>query len=112
MRVLMTGGGTGGHINPAIAIADCIKENQKESEIAFVGTAKGMENKLVGKAGYPIFHVEIRGLKRSLSLSNLKTAYYVLTSPHKAKKVIQDFKPDLVVGTAGMCAGRCSRPPL
>ena len=101
MRVLMTGGGTGGHINPAIAIADCIKENQKESEIAFVGTAKGMENKLVGKAGYPIFHVEIRGLKRSLSLSNLKTAYYVLTSPHKAKKVIQDFKPDLVVGTGG-----------
>ncbi|MCI8590683.1 MAG: undecaprenyldiphospho-muramoylpentapeptide beta-N-acetylglucosaminyltransferase [Clostridiales bacterium] len=101
MKVFMTGGGTGGHVNPAIAIADCIKENQKDSEIVFVGTARGIENKLAAKAGYPIRHVEIRGLKRSLSLSNIKTAYYVLTAPGKAKKLIKEFKPDIVVGTGG-----------
>ena len=101
MRVLMTGGGTGGHVNPAIAIADCIRENLPDSEIAFVGTKKGIENKILAKTDYPLFHVEIRGLKRSLSLSNLKTAYYVLTAPAKAKRLVKSFQPDIVVGTGG-----------
>lgn len=97
----MTGGGTGGHVNPAIAIADTIKKNIPSSEIAFVGTARGMENKLVKAAGYPIYHVEIQGIRRSLSLKNLKTAYLVLTSPRKAKKLLREFKPDIVIGTGG-----------
>ena len=99
MRVLMTGGGTGGHVNPALAIAEIIKANEPDSEIAFVGTSKGIENTLVPKAGYKLYHVDIQGIKRSLSLSNLKTAYLVLTSPHEAKKIIKEFRPDIVIGT-------------
>ena len=101
MRVLMTGGGTGGHINPALAIANTIKEKEPDAEIAFVGTSRGMENKLVPKEGYELYHVEIQGLKRSLSLSNIKTLWLALTSVGKAKKLIREFKPDLCVGTGG-----------
>lgn len=101
MKVLMTGGGTGGHVNPALAIADTIKTNIPGSVIEFVGTSRGIENKLVAKAGYRLHHIEIRGLRRSLSLSNIKTAYYVLTSPAKAAKLINSFKPDVVIGTGG-----------
>ena len=101
MRVLMTGGGTGGHVYPALAIADTIKRNAPDSVIEYVGTSKGIENKLVPKAGYKLHHIEIRGIKRSLSLSNFKTAYYVFTAPSKAKKLIKEFKPDIVIGTGG-----------
>ncbi|MBE6562473.1 MAG: undecaprenyldiphospho-muramoylpentapeptide beta-N-acetylglucosaminyltransferase [Ruminococcaceae bacterium] len=101
LRVLMTGGGTGGHVNPALAIANTIKQNVEGSVIEYVGTSRGIENKLVPRAGYKLHHVEIRGLRRSLSLSNLKTAYYVLTSPAKAGKLIASFKPDIVIGTGG-----------
>ena len=101
MRVLMTGGGTGGHVNPALAIAEIIKTNEPDSEIAFVGTERGLENTLVPKAGYKLYHIDIQGIKRSLSLSNLKTAYLVMTSPLEAKKIIKEFKPDIVIGTGG-----------
>ena len=101
MRVLMTGGGTGGHVNPAIAIAEIIKMNQPDSVIAFVGTKRGIENKLVPSAGYEIYHINIQGIRRSLSPANLKTAYLVLTSPSHAKKIIKEFKPDIVIGTGG-----------
>ncbi|MBQ2277158.1 MAG: UDP-N-acetylglucosamine--N-acetylmuramyl-(pentapeptide) pyrophosphoryl-undecaprenol N-acetylglucosamine transferase [Clostridia bacterium] len=101
MRVLMTGGGTGGHVNPALAIANTIKQNDPDAVIAYAGTRRGIENKLVPKAGYPMYHVEVRGIKRSLSPSNIKAAYLALTSPIKARKIIKEFKPDLVVGTGG-----------
>ena len=101
MRVLMTGGGTGGHVNPALAIANTIKQNDPTAQIAYVGTKRGIESKLVPAAGYPLYFVEIQGMRRSLSLSNLKTLYLTLTSPGKAKKIIKEFKPDLVVGTGG-----------
>ena len=101
MRVLITGGGTGGHVNPALAIAGTIKQNDPEAVIAFVGTKRGLENKLVPKAGYPLYHVEVMGIKRSLSPSNIKAAYLALTSPSKAKKLIREFSPDIVVGTGG-----------
>lgn len=97
----MTGGGTGGHVNPALAIAEIIKTNQPNSEIAFVGTEKGIENKLVPKAGYKLYHINIQGIRRSLSPSNIKTAYLVLTSPRAAKRIIKEFKPDIVIGTGG-----------
>ncbi len=97
----MTGGGTGGHVNPAIAIANNIKENQPGSEIAFVGTSRGIENKLVPKEGYKLYHVEVQGFKRKLTTYNIKSAWLALTSPRKAKKLIREFKPDLVVGTGG-----------
>lgn len=101
MRVLMTGGGTGGHVYPALAIAEIIKRNVPEAEIAFVGTERGIENRLVPAAGYHLYHIQIQGLKRSLSPTNFKTAYYVMTSPQKAKKILLEFKPDLVIGTGG-----------
>lgn len=101
MRVLLAGGGTGGHINPAIAIADTIRKYDKNAEIAFIGTKRGLENKLVSNAGYPLYHIEMRGLRRSLSLSNIKTAYYYFTAPHKAKKLLREFQPDIVIGTGG-----------
>ena len=101
MKVLMTGGGTGGHVYPALAIAEIIKNNIPDAEIAFVGTEKGIENKLVSKAGYKMYHVPIQGISRSLSPKNIKTAYLVLTSPKKAKKIIDEFSPDVVIGTGG-----------
>lgn len=101
MKVLMTGGGTGGHVNPAIAIANSIKENQPGAKIEFVGTSRGIENKLVPKEGYKLHHVEVQGFKRKLSLYNIKSAWLALASPVKAKKIIKEFKPDLVIGTGG-----------
>ena len=101
MRVIMTGGGTGGHVNPAIAIANTIKRNIPDAEILFVGTARGIENKLTAAEGYPIKHVEIKGFKRSLSPSNIKAAYLAFVSPIKAKKIVKEFKPDIVIGTGG-----------
>lgn len=101
MRVLITGGGTGGHVNPALAIANTIKQNDPDAVIAYVGTKRGIENKLVPKAGYPMYYVDVKGIKRSLSPSNIKAAYLALTSPIKAKKIIREFRPDVVVGTGG-----------
>ena len=101
MRVLMTGGGTGGHVNPALAIANTIKENDPASEIAFVGTPRGIENKLVPAAGYKLYHVDVRGLRRSFSPANIRAAWLALTSPATAKKLIKQFRPDVVIGTGG-----------
>lgn len=105
MRVLMTGGGTGGHVNPALAIANTIKMNIPGSVIAFVGTERGLENDLVPKAGYELYHVDVRGFRRSFSVGslayNVRSAYLAVTSPLKAKKLIKEFKPDIVIGTGG-----------
>lgn len=101
MRVLMTGGGTGGHVNPALAIANTIMKKDPSSVIEYVGTERGIESKLVPKAGYPIHYVNVRGLRRSISLSNIKAFYLALKSPHDAKKIIREFKPDVVIGTGG-----------
>ena len=101
MRVLVTGGGTGGHVNPALAIAGNIRENQPTAEIAFVGTSHGIENKLVPKEGYKLYHVEVQGFKRKLTPYNIKSAWLAFTSPIKAKKLVREYKPDLVIGTGG-----------
>ncbi len=101
MRVLMSGGGTGGHINPALAIADTIKQHEPDAEIAFVGTKRGKEAELIPRAGYPLHFVEIQGISRSLSPKNIKTMWYILTAPRKAAKLIDEFQPDIVIGTGG-----------
>ncbi|MBR6535130.1 MAG: undecaprenyldiphospho-muramoylpentapeptide beta-N-acetylglucosaminyltransferase [Clostridia bacterium] len=101
MKILFTGGGTGGHVNPALAIAHTFKKRQPTVQIAFVGTPNGIENKLVSKAGYPMHHINIQGLKRSLSPSNFKTLYLTLTSVSKAKKLLKKERPDCVIGTGG-----------
>ena len=102
MRVLMTGGGTGGHVNPALAIAETIKENIPGSEIAFVGTKRGLENTLVPRAGYRLYHVDVRGFERKiLSIRNIRAAFLALVSPLAARKVVKEFRPDIVIGTGG-----------
>ena len=101
MRVILTGGGTGGHVNPALAIADVIKKHDPDAVIAYIGTKKGIENTLVSKEGYEIFHVEARGLRRSLSPKNLIAAWYYFTAPSAAKRILKKFKPDIVIGTGG-----------
>ena len=97
MRVLLCGGGTAGHVNPALAIAETIKRNYHDSTFAYVATEKGIENKLVP---YPKYIISAIGLKKSL-LSNIKTVYYTVKSINKCKKIIKDFSPDLVIGTGG-----------
>ena len=101
MRVLLTGGGTSGHVNPALAIADIIKKKDPDAVFAYVGTEKGIEKRLVEKEGYPFYPIKIQGVSRSFSFSNVRTAYYVMTAPSKCKKIIKDFKPDVVIGTGG-----------
>jgi UDP-N-acetylglucosamine--N-acetylmuramyl-(pentapeptide) pyrophosphoryl-undecaprenol N-acetylglucosamine transferase len=97
----MTGGGTGGHVYPAIAIANTLKANIPDVEIAFVGTPAGIENRICRSEGYDVYHVEVKGIKRSLSLSNIKALYLAWDSPRKAKRILNEFKPDVVVGTGG-----------
>ncbi len=101
MRVLMTGGGTGGHINPAVAIAHTIKKNHPEAQIAFVGTKRGKEKELVPKEGYPLYFVDVQGIRRSFSLQNVKALYLAWASPQHAKKLLLKYRPDFVVGTGG-----------
>lgn len=101
MHLLLTGGGTAGHVNPAIAIAEIFKKKDPHTVITFVGTPNGMENRLVGKEGYPMHHVKVMGFSRSLSPKNVYAAYLAWQSPYKARKLLRELKPDLVVGTGG-----------
>ena len=104
MRVLLTGGGTAGHINPALAIAETIKQNAPGSEIAFVGIRNGKETDLVPREGYPLYFVNSVGFHRPIwSPRNLRAAWCAMTSPHdrKTRKILDDFRPDIVIGTGG-----------
>ena len=103
MRVLLTGGGTAGHINPALAIAEIIRANEPGSVIEFVGIEGGKEEDLVPREGYPLRFVRSMGIERSLSPRAIKALFVALYSP-KAKqtqKILDDFAPDLVIGTGG-----------
>ena len=99
MKIILAGGGTGGHIYPAIAVADTIKSRDKSAEILFIATKNGMEKSLVEKAGYETYHIEMSGLQRSLSLRNIKTAICFFTSQIGAKKLLKSFQPDVVFAT-------------
>ncbi len=101
MKILLSGGGTGGHINPAIAIANHVMQKNPQAEILFVGNEGGMESRLVPRAGYPIEYIRVSGLKRRITMENIKTAVRLLTSFHAAKKILKQFEPDVVIGTGG-----------
>ncbi len=101
MKIIFCGGGTSGHVNPALNIAQAIKEKFPDTEVMFVGTKRGIESTLVPKHGYKIDFVEVSGFSRKLTLKNIKAAYRAFTSVGKAKKIIKSFSPDLVVGTGG-----------
>ena len=105
MKILLAGGGTAGHINPALAIAGYAKNKDKETQILFVGTKRGLERTLVPKAGYDIKYVEVEGLSKKLTIKNFKSLIHMLTAKGKCKKIIKEFKPDVVIGTGGyVCA--------
>lgn len=101
MKVIIAAAGTGGHINPALAIANKIKQEEKKSEIIFVGTDRGLENDLVPRAGYELKKIDAYGFNRQISIDNVKKMYKTFKSIGQAKKIIEDFKPDIMIGTGG-----------
>lgn len=103
MRVLMTGGGTAGHVNPAIAIANTIMEKEPDSVIEFVSSnlKNDKARELVPRYGYKLHGVDICGRYQLWNPKNLKTAYYMVKSAAQAKKIIRDFAPDVIIGTGG-----------
>ena len=105
LKVLLAGGGTGGHINPALAIASIIKQHHPDAEFLFAGTPNGMEANLIPKAGYDFAPIKISGFQRKITPKNLvrhaKAAAYLSVSGHRSKQIINGFKPDIVIGTGG-----------
>ena len=105
MRVLITGGGTGGHINPALAVAQKLRLENSSNEILYVGTKNGMESDLVPKAGFDFKYVTAKYLRRKLTFENIKTLFASGKGVLEASKIINEFKPDIVVGTGGYVCG-------
>ena len=101
MRVLFSGGASGGHVNPALAIAEIVKANYPNCEIAFVGTPNGIENSLVPQAGYKLYKIKIGGVNGTSGINKLKAYARAFTSQFAAKKIVKEFKPDIVIGTGG-----------
>ena len=104
-RIIISGGGTGGHIFPALSIAHSIKELCPEAEILFVGAEGKMEMERVPAAGFQIIGLPVAGLQRSLSLKNLALPFKVLKSVRKAGDILKEFKPDVAVGVGGYASG-------
>ena len=100
-RVIISGGGTGGHIFPAVAIANEIKRCFPQSQILFVGAEGRMEMEKVPKAGYEIKGLPIAGLQRRLTTKNLLVPFKVIASSLRARKILKDFKPDIAIGVGG-----------
>ncbi|MDD4820176.1 MAG: undecaprenyldiphospho-muramoylpentapeptide beta-N-acetylglucosaminyltransferase [Flavobacteriales bacterium] len=100
-KIILSGGGTGGHIFPAVSIADEMRRRHPDAEILFVGANGRMEMTRVPEAGYPIKGLPIAGIQRSLSLSNLLVPFKVLESLWQASRIVRSFHPDVVVGTGG-----------
>ncbi len=105
IKIVISGGGTGGHIFPAIAIADALKRKQPTAEILFIGAKNRMEMERVPKAGYPIEGLWISGFQRNLSLDNLSFPFKVISSLCKARRILKRFKPDVVIGVGGFASG-------
>ena len=119
MKALIAAAGTAGHINPAISIANIIKEREKDSQIVFLGTTRGLENDLVPRAGYELKTINAYGLSKKISIDNLRKMRKTIKGIFEAKKIIEEFKPDIVIGTGGyicgaavMAANLCKIPVL
>ena len=108
MKVVIAAAGTGGHINPGIAIANKIMKEEPNSKIIFIGTKRGLETKLVPRAGYELKTIESFGISRSLSVKNIKRLVKTIGSIGESKKILKEFKPDLIIGTGGyICISVC-----
>ncbi|MGX7419480.1 undecaprenyldiphospho-muramoylpentapeptide beta-N-acetylglucosaminyltransferase [Carnobacterium gallinarum] len=105
MKIILSGGGTGGHIYPALALIRQLQKVEPTLDVLYVGTEKGLEKKIVEKAGIPFKAVEVQGFKRSLSFENVKTVQLFFKSVSDSKKIVKEFQPDIVIGTGGyVCA--------
>lgn len=105
MKVVIAAAGTGGHINPGIAIANKIKQENKDAKITFIGTLRGLENDLVPRAGFELERIEAYGISRKISVQNLKNMFKTMSSFKKAKNLIKKLNPDIVIGTGGYICG-------
>ena len=105
MKVIIAAAGTAGHINPGIAIANKIKEENPEAKIIFIGTMRGIENDLVPRAGYELKTIEAYGIQKKVNIQNIKNFIKTIKGFSEAKKIIEEEKPDLVIGTGGYICG-------
>lgn len=109
MRIIFAGGGTAGHINPALAVAGYVREEQPDAQILYVGAVGGMEERLVKQAGLEFRGIKISGFSRKLTLLGLKknvtTLKRIITASIESRKIIEEFKPDICVGTGGYVSG-------
>lgn len=105
MRVVIAAAGTGGHINPGIAIANKIKEEEPDSEIVFVGTGRGLEKDLVSRAGYELKTIDAYGFSKKINIENIKKTIKTIKGFGEAKKILKEFKPDVVIGMGGYICG-------
>ncbi|VDG30552.1 undecaprenyldiphospho-muramoylpentapeptide beta-N-acetylglucosaminyltransferase [Lactobacillus sp.] [Lactiplantibacillus mudanjiangensis] len=105
MRLMISGGGTGGHIYPALALIEALQAQDPTAEVLYVGTHRGLESRIVPERGIEFKTIKIQGFKRSLSLQNFKTIWLFLKSVGTARRYIKAFKPDVVVGTGGYVSG-------
>ena len=109
MRIIFAGGGTAGHINPALAVAGYVKEKQPDTEILYVGAVGGMEERLVKRAGFEFRGIKISGFSRKINIASIKknavTLKRIFTASAESKKIIDEFRPDICVGTGGYVSG-------
>jgi len=105
MRVVLTGGGTGGHIYPAASIGRQLKREDPDTELLYIGSSAGLESRIVPKLGIPFETIEISGFKRKLSLDNVRTVIRFLRAVRRSKEMLKGFRPDVVVGTGGYVCG-------
>ena len=105
MKGLLAGGGTGGHVYPAIAIANKIKEHNPDCEILFVGTKNGIESEIVPKAGFELKTVTVQGFKRKIDLDNIKRVFKLCKGLEQSRRIVKKYKPDIVIGTGGYVSG-------
>lgn len=109
LRVLLAGGGTAGHVNPALAIAEIIKEKHPDTQFCFAGTPDGLEASIIPKEGYDFKPIKIKGFQRKISFENIKrnikAISYLTMSGHRSKQIIKEFNPDIVIGTGGYVSG-------
>ena len=108
-KVIISGGGTGGHIFPALSIANALKRLDKEVDILFVGAEGKMEMEKVPEAGYRIEGLPVRGFRRKLTLENVKVLWNLWRSLRKARRIVREFRPDVVVGVGGYASGPVGR---
>lgn len=109
MHILFAGGGTGGHINPALAVAGYIKSRRPDIKISFIGNSSGMEAKLVPEAGYDFYGIKVAGFQRKINFTNIKrniyAFYHMFTSSTESSRLLKELKPDIVMGTGGYVSG-------